>query len=927
MRYSNSLLIIFTTTFLCSATIVAQDRFELPGDARVIDVTSPEWGAIPDDNQDDTAAIQRIFDLLTPTGRIIYFPDGQYDLSDQIILEKKAFSAQAEDLPSYGWTLQQEGDRTYLEAVDAADNPDDAGRITFEFDAIEADRVLVFAHRVPSSAANSFYYRINGGEWRANNRNFNGNANWREGVMATGLPLQTGANRLEIAVLDPGFQIDRIDVAYLANYLGNTIIQGESMDGVTLKLADNTLNAGGQPFDGAVIAWEPGVAQFFRTAVRDLTIDVGSGNPLADGLKFHGNNQSTVRNVRFIGRDGSGDVALDLAHSTQIGPALFENIQVDGFAIGIHSAFQIGSRTFQTVTLENQREFGWLNETASSVYVSDLTSLNSVPAFYNTGNRLPGDGQGRVVLVNGVLDGLPGAETVAAITNFGPSMYLRDIVTNGYDVAVANNNQLSFRGFNGQDGIDGDYIGEWWSHGADTRGGGGLTSVFDDAPDTSAGLRIRTTPQPRYGRVSQWVGPHMFETVLADGSISGRPNDDIDDTVSIQAALDSGAKTIYFPNGSWTLNGDLVIPESVSNLLGLESGLLAADLGAEPRIVIPGERRKKLFIERFANFAFAGGVPRFEQAGRRTLIFSNITGLNFRSVDDRPSLIFINDAVGNAIRFSPSQQVFARQLNIEENTTLPDSELDAKIVNDGARVWVLGFKTENPGVHVKTINGGVTEILGNLHANQFSDQTPQYVTVDSSLSVVTNIQPVVDAGSTYGTFVETRDGETRTGQIAGTGYSALDSDYLWRTRREIVIDDDSETVNYVGDWSEVASFPRGHIGTGFRFARPSGESARVEYSPRIRSNDSYDVYVRWIGDWGGQPHSGHSSDVTVRVTHLDGIAETTVDQLQPSDGWYFVGNYRFSRGTAADPLVTIESALAGKTVNTDGVRFVRNRQR
>lgn len=914
--------ITLLSAMLWATPALAQERVEFPDDAGIINVT--DWGAVPDDGQDDTAAIQRIFDLLSPNGKIIYFPNGQYDISSELRLEKKGFVAEAEDLEFDGWALKEENGVTFLEAVEGGATPDEAGRITFEFDAIEANRVFALSFRAPDGASNSFFYRVNGGEWRQNSRNPNASPDWRRNIVATDIPLETGANTIEIAVREGGFQIDRIELDYLANYLANTIIQGESMDGVVLKLEDFALKPDSTPFDDAVIAWEPGVAQFFRNAVRDLTIDVGLGNPLADGLKFHGNNQATVRNVRFLGRDGSGDVGLNLAHSAQIGPALIENIHVDGFGIGIHSAFQIGSRTFYQVLLENQREYGWVNETASTVFVEGLTSRNSVSAFRNTGTRLVGDGQGRVVLIDSVLEGLPGAEETPAITNFGPSMYLRNIQTSGYDVAVANSNQLSFRGYRGQDSIDGDFIEEWWSHGADERGGGGLTSVFDDAPDSSIGVPIEPVPsRQRYGSIKNWVGPHMYEITLPDGSVSGRPNDNVDDTLSIQAALNSGALTVYFPNGAWTLNGDITIPETVSNLQGLESSLLATDLGAQPRIIIPGERRGKLYIERFANFAFSGGVPRFEHAGRRVLVFRNITGLNYRPTANRPGRVFINDTSGQAIRFARNQVVFARQLNIEEDTTALDSELDAKIVNDGARVWVLGFKTENPGVHVKTINGGVTEILGNLHANQFTAQTPQYITDDASLSVVTNIQPVVDAGSAYGTFEETRDGETRTGQISGTGYSAFDSNILWRYQKAIIMDDDADEVSFSGDWETATSFPRGHIGESFSFARSNGEPVSASYSPRIRRKGEYDVYVRWVGDWGGQPHSGHSSEVTVRVNHLNGVEETVVDQIQPSDGWYLIGTYSFERGTAPVPLVTIENSQGGKAVIADGVRFVR----
>lgn len=85
------------------------------------------------------------------------------------------------------------------------------------------------------------------------------------------------------------------------------------------------------------------------------------------------------------------------------------------------------------------------------------------------------------------------------------------------------------------------------------------------------------------------------------------------------------------------------------------------------------------------------------------------------------------------------------------------------------------------------------------------------------------------------------------------------------------------------------------------------------------------MYVRWVGEWGGQPHSGHSTDVTVTVNHKDGSDETTLDQVPPSDGWHLIGTYEFTRGSSAIPAVTIESSQPGKSVLTDGVRLLRVR--
>ena len=65
---------------LTVVTASAQGEFTPPADA-VVDVT--DFGAIPDDGIDDTAAINAAFDA-SGRNRVVYIPDGVYDVSDTI---------------------------------------------------------------------------------------------------------------------------------------------------------------------------------------------------------------------------------------------------------------------------------------------------------------------------------------------------------------------------------------------------------------------------------------------------------------------------------------------------------------------------------------------------------------------------------------------------------------------------------------------------------------------------------------------------------------------------------------------------------------------------------------------------------------------------------------------------------------------------
>lgn len=67
-----------------SSVSASEIRKIFPPDA-VIDVTLPPYGARPNDDGDDTAAIQRAITENVDTGRILHFPAGTYVISDTLV--------------------------------------------------------------------------------------------------------------------------------------------------------------------------------------------------------------------------------------------------------------------------------------------------------------------------------------------------------------------------------------------------------------------------------------------------------------------------------------------------------------------------------------------------------------------------------------------------------------------------------------------------------------------------------------------------------------------------------------------------------------------------------------------------------------------------------------------------------------------------
>lgn len=461
------------------------------------------------------------------------------------------------------------------------------------------------------------------------------------------------------------------------------VFQGQNRGKTVLKLADDLGH------DDAVIDFRAGPAQFFRNAVRNLTIDIGCGNPRATGLKFNASNQGTVFNVTIRSADGSGAVGLDMRHSDEVGPLLVHNVEIIGFEIGIWTAWQTASQTFEDIALRDQSRFGWVNEASQSVFAHRVRSVNPVPAIWNAPAGLPGGGQGKFALVDAVLEGIGDAEKVEAIRN-QKSMYVRDVRTPGYKHAL-HNTQIGFRG-NGS--LAGPEIEEYWANGAAENRRGGPFELFP-SPDCSLHLPIKDAPVPPLEQdLAKWDGPQRY---------GGAPDDGQDDSLAMQAAIDSGATTVYLPRGTWNVDGDVILRGNVERLIGTE-----AHIAGRGKIRIADGRSKTVVIERLQ-----GGGVTYEHASRRTVVFRHLLGWTYRAAIEHPGDVFVEDIVGAPVVFR-RQNVWARQLDIEGDIE-HRFNIEAKLVADGGQVWVLGFKTEDDGAHILTRDGGRTELLGALH--------------------------------------------------------------------------------------------------------------------------------------------------------------------------------------------------------------------
>ncbi len=67
-----------------AAIATPKENIAYPPNSGVINVTSPEYGAIPNDAKDDTEAIQKALSKFPNGSRVIYLPNGVYNISNSL---------------------------------------------------------------------------------------------------------------------------------------------------------------------------------------------------------------------------------------------------------------------------------------------------------------------------------------------------------------------------------------------------------------------------------------------------------------------------------------------------------------------------------------------------------------------------------------------------------------------------------------------------------------------------------------------------------------------------------------------------------------------------------------------------------------------------------------------------------------------------
>ncbi len=497
----------------------------------------------------------------------------------------------------------------------------------------------------------------------------------------------------------------------------STILQGQSRDGTVIRLMDYAagFGPGGRGHPLLWMGTDP--ATHPRNAVRNLSIETGVGNPSASGISVMANHQGGIRDVTVrAGKKGEGIVGFDLSHSETIGPCFLKNVRAEGFEFGIRAENAVNSFTLENVELVGQGTAG-IRNSGQTLNIRRLRSTNAVPAIQNT------DPTGSVTLIDAVLQGLPSRRAFPAIVNRG-SLYVRSLMAPGHTNAIESRIETSIT-------VTAPYVEEFLSH--------DRMAMFMAMP-SSLDLPIEETPELPWDPPAQWAGP------VTQGGKSG---DFADDSVAIQRAIDSGATTVYLPNGLWRVEKTIEIRGPVRRIIGCEARIVNGGLGSKPVFRVVDGDSPVVVIERIEIEAPKG--PLVQNDSGRTLVLSSCHNAGF--ILNGKGSLFLEDISGALPASINGQKVWARQWNIEYE--------GPKIMNDGGTLWLFGFKTERPGTLITTSSGGRTELLGSLAvSNGAFKSSPMFVIRDASVSLVAG--EVAFQGNPYNVVVrETRAGVTK----------------------------------------------------------------------------------------------------------------------------------------------------------------------
>jgi hypothetical protein len=485
--------------------------------------------------------------------------------------------------------------------------------------------------------------------------------------------------------------------------------QGQSEAGSVIKLKDNCPGFGDPQKPRIVLSYYQGegTGDVMRGYVRDLTVDVGSGNPGAVGLRFMANSSGAMEHVTIRSNDPkkAGKLGLDLTQG-QIGPCLIKHVTVIGFDYGVEVAHTF-SVVLEHLTLQHQKVLGFYNSDGRTT-MRGLRSINRVPTVRNKWMDL--------TLIEADLTG--GATESTAIINDKARLFLRDIKQSGYGHLLQEAGGQTY---------DGAALDEWHE--------GKAHSLFGAEPKTLR-LPIKETPEvPWETDLSKWVKVPWSKN-----------GEDIGEALqgAIDQAAQEGKTTVYLPRHARTyeypkFTRPIRVHGSVNRIIGMENIVDIADptgklqRGEQAVFTFEDLTSPVIVVERF--FLLGGWKgPRtmrmFENKSGKAVVIRNLGHAGLHKKPSSEGEWFVEDVPAIGLSIGTGEKCWARQYN-------PESPKEDMIEVNGGQLWILGLKTEGRATHIVARNGAKVELLGGVSYQSWDKQPldpPMFNVINSDAS-------------------------------------------------------------------------------------------------------------------------------------------------------------------------------------------------
>lgn len=552
----------------------------------------------------------------------------------------------------------------------------------------------------------------------------------------------SGSRRIVLIPTEDTYYIDnRLDCPF-----ARTTIAGVSQNTV-LRLIDNAegyTSASSQKPLIKYVSNNPintgtgeGTQAFFNYLI-DITISTGSGNPGAAAVWFISQNNGGMKNVTIQSEDLQGLFGIDGSRNPQ-GPALFENVTIRGFNIGMKLAGYDGGNTLRDCEFYDQAQVGLDIANGNTVFGRNLSFYGDAPPIKCASNTV-------LFLSDSYFHGLNSA-IPAVDCSAGGYAVLQNCITNGGYSALLRNRSSQLVGGTGSDFIATHSFSSKWTPVSGSAKPLGL-KVF--------GYHEHKTPLHRWKSVGASPGT---------GDCLAQVN------AAIAAAIAEGKDTIYFHPGNYYQSGPIVVPSGIRRIIGNGCNIYPQNTSNFNNSSAPNPQFRvesgtnSLTIEGFQGIENTlAGYYFILHKSNRDLIVKNSTNYKWIKTETpasgKPGTLFIEDFCGGLYAEAEGQYIFAQQLN-NENFFNPKMTF-----KNGVIAVIKGTKNEK-GTAILVENSTVEFYLGSILVTSSSPpvvnskndgDTPMFEIINSKVSIC-----ATTSGNEYFhvQVEETYNGETR----------------------------------------------------------------------------------------------------------------------------------------------------------------------